>query len=70
MKIYWERIQTEITDQSDPGMALYKAPEIFRSKIPGGWLIFLSLSNINGVTFLPDPEHEWDGNSLPSKHSK
>jgi len=70
MKIYWERIQTEITDQSDPGISPYRAPDIFRSKIPGGWLIFLSLSNINGVTFLPDPEHEWDGNSLPSKNSK
>jgi hypothetical protein len=33
-----------------------------RAKIPGGWLVG------NGQTvlcFVPDPEHRWDGSSLP-----
>ncbi len=34
----------------------------YRTKIPGGW-IFLCDSN-GGVTFIPDPEHTWDGSSL------
>ena len=31
-----------------------------RTRIPGGWLVFR-----NAVTFVPDPNHEWDGGSLP-----
>jgi hypothetical protein len=35
---------------------------VARAKIPGGWLVG------NGQTvlcFVPDPEHRWDGSSLP-----
>ena len=32
-----------------------------RAKIPGGWLLNIS----NSPTFVPDPNHEWDGGSLP-----
>lgn len=41
-----------------------------RSKIPGGWLVricFLSTdigSTGASITFVPDPEHKWDGGSL------
>jgi hypothetical protein len=31
-----------------------------RSRIPGGWLV---ISN-NGIAFVPDPDHSWDGASL------
>ncbi|MFN0100959.1 MAG: hypothetical protein ACKV2U_02595 [Bryobacteraceae bacterium] len=31
-----------------------------RAKVPGGWLV----SSGDGLTFLPDPAHEWDGSSL------
>lgn len=31
-----------------------------RAKVPGGWLV----SAANGLAFLPDPAHEWDGSSL------
>jgi len=37
-----------------------------RAKIPGGWLVtVLSRELPSGITFVPDPEHKWDGNSLP-----
>ncbi len=37
----------------------------FRSKVPGGWLVGASYTTEGiGLTFLPDPNHEWDGNSL------
>jgi hypothetical protein len=32
-----------------------------RAKIPGGWLV----ATHNGLCFVPDPEHRWNGNSLP-----
>jgi len=38
---------------------------VVRAKVPGGWLIGLRASGAGGVTFYPDPKHEWDGSSLP-----
>jgi hypothetical protein len=40
------------------------------AKIPGGWLVMIRVRNRLGedagvgLTFVPDPEHKWDGNSL------
>ncbi len=34
---------------------------LYRAKIPGGWLVL----GAYGVCFVPDPEHNWDGRSLP-----
>ncbi|WP_239660386.1 hypothetical protein [Cardiobacterium hominis] len=36
--------------------------ELYRTAVPGGWLI--SQSGTGGLVFLPDPDHEWDGDSL------
>ena len=39
-----------------------------RSKIPGGWLVRFEThyvqSGAGGLTFVPDPNHQWDGSSL------
>jgi hypothetical protein len=35
---------------------------VFRARIPGGWLV-ATRPNDN-VTFVPDPNHEWNGGSL------
>jgi hypothetical protein len=35
---------------------------MYRAKVPGGWLIAMRPND--SVTFLPDPQHEWDGASL------
>jgi hypothetical protein len=36
---------------------------LYRAKIPGGWL--LRGGGDGPLTFVPDPDHKWDGNSLP-----
>lgn len=39
----------------------------WRAKVPGGWLFILwwgAAYDGSGITFIPDPEHKWDGNSL------
>ena len=38
-----------------------------RTKVPGGWLIYVSngYHHHGGLTFFPDPGHDWDGSSLP-----
>jgi hypothetical protein len=65
-KLKWEFIETE--------------EEVFlvkRAKIPGGWLVWAAENEepeegevwtptiAAGLTFVPDPTHAWDGNSLP-----
>jgi len=36
-----------------------------RAKVPGGWFIKVYVQDGGGGFFYPDPNHEWDGNSLP-----
>ena len=35
---------------------------IYRSKVPGGWLV--AVRPHDSLTFVPDPQHEWDGGSV------
>jgi hypothetical protein len=42
---------------------------IQRARVRGGWLIAAYLFTLSfktaSLTFYPDPEHRWDGSSLP-----
>jgi len=60
-KLRWETLQSD----------KYEQEQVVRTKIPGGWLVMVDKWDINeerpvgvGVTFVPDPEHKWDGSSL------
>lgn len=39
------------------------AKSAYRSRIAGGWLVFIYKGGLCGVTFYPDPNHTWDGGS-------
>jgi len=54
MKLHWDKIESE---------HFFVGHQLLRAKVPGGWLITMSMNQ--GITFYPDPHHEWDGNSLP-----
>jgi hypothetical protein len=41
-----------------------------RAKIPGGWLLVVMSNSGGGVTFYPDPEHKWDGESVADDRVK
>jgi hypothetical protein len=41
-----------------------------RAKIPGGWLLVVMSNSGGGVTFYPDPEHKWDGESVADDRIK
>ncbi len=66
MRVYFEYIEAKatqpMTEQPD---------KVFRAKVPGGWFIYVLSSNHLWRTgegagfFYPDPEHKWDGSSLP-----
>lgn len=63
MKVIWEWIESELEKASRGGA-------IWRARVPGGWFIawrenYYDVETANGLTFYPDPKHEWDGNSLP-----
>ena len=34
-----------------------------RAKIPGGWLVWIHQTDGEALTYYPDPNHKWDGNS-------
>jgi hypothetical protein len=52
MTLNWEKIKNAHYGYSQ---------DSYRAKVPGGWLVMVGG---NALTFLPDPNHEWDGNSL------
>jgi hypothetical protein len=38
---------------------------IYRSRVPGGWLVFANQGGgPSGLTFVPDPHHTWNGGSV------
>ena len=55
------------TVQSDSHMT------VSRATVPDGWLVFTRWgSNLAGMTFYPDPNHQWDGTPVvtPKKKGK
>ena len=40
--------------------------KVYRTKVPGGWFVSIEEAHngAGGSFFYPDPNHEWDGNSL------
>jgi hypothetical protein len=40
------------------------APHVLRARVPGGWLVWAHTAHGDGLSFVPDPEHAWDGGSL------
>jgi hypothetical protein len=53
-----EKIEIQI-DGKRPGFSK-NLIQLLRSKVPGGWLV-VTVGGVEatGVTFLPDPDHEW-----------
>lgn len=61
-KLIWEKVGLE--------GELPKDGRVFRAKVPAGWLLLvwegdgkigsLRGDNVAGLTFYPDPKHEWE----------
>ncbi len=58
MRVIWEVIESTVG-------------RLYRARVPGGWLLLWKEwisgyeAGVGGSMFYPDPEHQWDGNSLP-----
>ena len=62
MSLIWEEIECDLIKQ---GRLIQKAIHLQRAKVPGGWLVQTTFLSGGGAFFYPDPEHLWDGSSLP-----
>ena len=52
MALQWQEVASNLTGG------------LYRAKVPGGWLVVFVCGE-RSITFYPDPNHIWDGNSLP-----
>jgi hypothetical protein len=43
---------------------------VYRAAVPGGWLVVTGIRDGGGATFVPDPEHAWDGGSVAVKRGR
>ncbi len=63
MPLIWEVLKSEMQDR---GFWQEGAPPTLRTKVPGGWFVWTERGpGAGGAFFYPDPEHLWDGSSLP-----
>lgn len=60
-RLVFEQVRLEFRTPPPGVMIEPNGATYARSKIPGGWLV----QCMGGLAFVPDPEHKWDGNSLP-----
>ena len=62
MVLVWEEIKCETKKKGLLGGALNP---VLRAKVPGGWFVQAATGVAASAFFYPDPEHKWDGSSLP-----
>ena len=60
--LIWEEVKCEKMEKSFLEGAMNP---MLRAKVPGGWFIRIALLNVDSAFFYSDPEHIWDGSSLP-----
>lgn len=64
--LVWEPIKVAHGDASAPETATeFLSLSTYRTKVPGGWLLMAKVTHGVSLTFYGDPEHAWDGRSLP-----
>ncbi len=57
-ELLWHKLNSSCSEGR-----VFSLGNVYRAKVPGGWLVVV-VDNASGVTFYPDPEHNWDGGSL------
>ena len=62
MVLIWETVKSELMEK---GFFAAAAPSTLRTKVPGGWFVQSCVGVAGSAFFYPDPEHTWDGSSLP-----
>ena len=60
--LIWEEVKSEWAKK---GFLSCSAPYIIRTKVVGGWFIRTGQGEGIAAFFYPNPQHLWDGSSLP-----
>lgn len=64
-RLHWEIIAEETARTSTPLGGFTISTHVSRAKVPGGWFVKVGAGPSAPAFFYPDPNHEWDGGSLP-----
>ncbi|GEM_PF-3299077 len=51
--VVWEEVKQE-------GISWIAKRGLYRTKVPGGWLVRVQTADSDFIVFLPDPEHKWE----------
>lgn len=60
--VVWETL-------SQHGLSGHSDSALLRARVPGGWLVLFYEAygrESGSITYFPDPDHRWDGSSLPA----
>ena len=60
--LIWEEVKS---DWIKKAFLSASPPYVIRAKVVGGWFIRTGVGDGIAAFFYPDPEHQWDGSSLP-----
>lgn len=61
MELHWELLEESLETLTIN--SLFRKITL-RAAVPGGWILMMSLNDRPTSTFVPDPEHLWDGCSV------
>jgi hypothetical protein len=50
--VVWEEVKQE-------GISWIAKRGLYRTKVPGGWLVLVQTAESDFIVFLPDSEHKW-----------
>lgn len=64
MELAWHPLTSARFDADGKKPLVIKA-NVHRAKVPGGWFVKVKGYEEYSCFFYPDPDHEWDGSSLP-----
>ena len=64
--LVWEQLSVAHGSGASPADATeFLSLAMYRTKVPGGWLVMAKVTHGVSVSFYPDPQHAWDGKTLP-----
>lgn len=64
--LVWETLSIAHGSTADPASATeFLSIAMYRTKVPGGWLLMAKVTHGVSVSFYADPQHSWDGRTLP-----
>lgn len=64
--LVWEPLSIAHGSAADPASATeFLSISMYRTKVPGGWLLMAKVTHGVSVSFYPDAQHAWDGRTLP-----